>query len=72
MPTAANNNISFLPIISEFMIGYIKNPGERKINVSSLELFKYFKDFIKKNVIKNNIDHTNSKINKSNLILVML
>ena len=47
-PNITNNKISFLPITSEFIIGYKKKPGDKNISVSILEVSKYLTDLISK------------------------
>ena len=46
-PNIANRRISFLPIISEFIIGYKKKPGDKNINISILEFSRNLTDLIK-------------------------
>ena len=41
-------SISFRPITSEFIIGYKKKPGDRKINEFNWEFSKYLIVLIKK------------------------
>ena len=46
-PNMTNRRISFLPIISEFITGYKKKPGDKNIKISIFEFSKYFTDLIK-------------------------
>ena len=41
------SKMSFLPITSEFIIGYKKKPGDKIIKIFNFDISKYFKDLIK-------------------------
>ena len=68
----SKKSISFRPITSEFIIGYKKKPGDRKIKVFNWEFSKYLIVLIKKKETIKYKNDTKEKINISRSILNIL
>ena len=62
--------MSFLPVTSEFIRGYKKKPGDKKIKKFNWSFLRKFWHFIKKKEIEMIINITNSNTIKSKLIFV--
>tara|TARA_B100001989_G_scaffold3117_1_gene2089 strand:- start:467 stop:739 length:273 start_codon:yes stop_codon:yes gene_type:complete len=68
----SKKSISFRPITSEFIIGYKKKPGDRKIKVFNWEFSKYLIVLIKKKETIKYKKDTKEKINISRSKLIIL